>query len=109
MGKIILAFVAFVVSFSVHAETIDERYCGEPKRNAAGRIVRSIAERNRFESLYPLPVQYNRQDWQVDHVIPLVVGGCDALINMQWLPKRIKTCADDNCKDRFERIIYLRK
>ncbi len=85
----------------------DPRYCGgEPKRNAAGKIVRNIAERKRFETLYPLPIQYKRNEWQVDHVIPLAVGGCDLLINMQWLPKSIKTCAGDMCKDRFERIIY---
>lgn len=107
--SVIAIFVAVCISASIaHAEPIsaDPRYCGEPKRNTSGKIVRSIAERKRFETLYPLPIQYKRNEWQVDHVIPLAVGGCDLLINMQWLPKAIKTCADDMCKDRWERKVY---
>ena len=34
---------------------------------------------------------------------PLASGGCDSVTNMQWLPKTIKTCTDDDCKDRWER------
>ena len=47
--------------------------------------------------------------WQVDHVIPLVCGGCDAVVNMQWLPAAIKTCAASTgvpCKDRWEQKVY---
>lgn len=117
MGKVIKDIVSVIVAACLvttiaHAEpttNIDPRYCGgEPKRNEAGKIMRNVAERKRFESMYPLPQQYKREEWQVDHVIPLAVGGCDVILNMQWLPKKIKTCADDLCKDRFERIIYKR-
>jgi hypothetical protein len=84
----------------------DIRYCGDPQRAASGKIKRSAAVLRDFESMYPLPAGYKRSEWQIDHVIPLAVGGCDALHNLQWLPKVIKTCAEDHCKDRFERIIY---
>lgn len=33
-------------------------------------------------------------------------GGCDTVIVAQWLPIEIKTCADDFCKDRWERVVY---
>lgn len=82
---------------------IETRYCGEPKRNAAGNIRRNSAVIRQFERLYPLPSGYARSDWQVDHVIPLSKGGCDSVSNAQWLPESIKTCVDDNCKDRWER------
>lgn len=81
----------------------DVRYCGEPARNADGSIKRSKKVIRAFEKLYPLPVDYNRDDWQIDHVLPLAEGGCDAVYNMQWLPKSIKTCAAASCKDRWER------
>lgn len=108
--SVIAIFVAICISTSIAyagPTNIDPRYCGgEPKRNAAGKIVRSIAERKRFETLYPLPIQFKRKDWQVDHTIPLSEGGCDTVVNMQWLPKVIKTCTDVNCKDRWERKVY---
>lgn len=109
MRKLLTIIVCTLLTAYVYAEptiNTDPRYCGEPKRNASNRIIRSITERKRFEATYPLPAQFKREEWQVDHVIPLKSGGCDKLFNMQWLPKKIKTCADDMCKDRFERIIY---
>ena len=93
-----------------YADTQDDRHCGsEPKRSESGKILRSKTIRLEFERLYPLPVAANRDDWQVDHIIPLSTGGCDSIINMQWLPKSIKTCSGTICKDRWEREIYKRK
>lgn len=86
-----------------HSHLTETRYCGEVVRNADGSIKRSSTVRKAFEKLHPLPSTYNRADWQIDHVIPLSVGGCDSVSNMQWLPKMIKTCAADYCKDRWER------
>lgn len=89
----------------VHADNhlTETRYCGEPKRTASGKIKRSAEVRKEFERLYPLPAGYDRSLWQIDHVIPLAAGGCDSVSNMQWLPESIKTCANDDCKDRWER------
>lgn len=111
MDKIFFAlYVACLLGISFAASyaradnhLVETRYCGEPKRYADGRLARSVTVVKYFEALYPLPPQYNRDDWQVDHVIPLASGGCDAIRNLQWLPKTIKTCADDDCKDRWER------
>ena len=118
MGKITENIIACCVAVALgaalaYAEPVqltDPRYCGgEPKRNAAGKIARNIAERKRFEALHPLPAEYTRAEWQVDHTIPLSEGGCDTIINMSWMPKKIKTCADDWCKDRWERLIYKKQ
>ena len=107
IAVIVAVCLATAIAYAEPKTTTDPRYCGcEPKRNVDGKILRSVAERKRFEALYPLPLQYNRDEWQVDHIIPLANGGVDKIINMQWLPKKIKTCADDMCKDRFERVIY---
>lgn len=109
-------FIIFAIGFMivggdyVYADDrlIETRYCGEPERAANGKIKRSNAVKREFERIYPLPLMYHRNDWAIDHVIPLAVGGCDDIHNLQWLPKIIKTCANSGCKDRWERIIYKR-
>lgn len=88
----------------------DPRYCGVPKRDSSGNIIRSLAAKNEFRSVHPCPVTGKTTGactgWQVDHVIPLACGGCDSIGNMQWLPEQIKSCKEPYCKDRFERNIY---
>jgi hypothetical protein len=100
-----LAFATFAASAQV-----DPRFCGAPARNADGSIKRSTAAKAAFVRMHPCPA--NGQvtgacpGWSVDHVIPLACGGCDAPQNMQWLDNRIKSCAGDACKDRWERRVY---
>lgn len=88
----------------------DPRYCGEPERAADGRIKRSRAVLREFARTFPCPATLEPAPscpgWAIDHVIPLASGGCDAPVNLQWLPDSIKSCADDDCKDRWERIYH---
>ena len=105
---VFLTFPAFALDPLQVAET---RYCGEPKRNAAGTIIRSAAVREAFTKAHPCPLTGlpgTCKGWQVDHVIPLACGGCDAVFNMQWLPVEIKTCAGTVCKDRWEMKVYCK-
>lgn len=105
MKPLLLVVLLFAApSFAVaHNHLTETRYCGEPARNADGSIKRNHAVVAAFKKLYPLPPDKDPNDWQVDHVLPLADGGCDAVRNMQWLPKVIKTCAGSDCKDRWER------
>ena len=88
----------------------ETRYCGEPKRDANGRIVRRADVRAAFKRLHPCPATARAvgacPGWQIDHVIPLACGGCDSVGNAQWLPDRLKTATGG--KDGFERRIYCR-
>ncbi len=90
----------------------DARYCGPPKRDEDGVIVRSRAVLREFQRIYACPStgRYTGAcpGWYRDHVVPLVCGGCDAIENLQWLPAEIKTCRGLTCKDRFERVVYCR-
>lgn len=105
-----ISFLFVTACFSIapaYAEPIsngDPRYCEEPKRNAAGKIIRSRAVRLDFEAKYPLPSHLKRSDFQVNHPVPLVCGGCDTIENMIWMHTKAKTCADDWCQDRHEQI-----
>ena len=93
------------------AGPLDEtRYCGPPKRDADGIILRSALVLRSFQNLHPCPSTGLRTGacpgWAKNHTVPLACGGCDSVSNLQWLPVDIKACAGAHCVDRFERKIY---
>lgn len=107
---------AFLLCFSINsfADEIDPRYCHEqPLRDKDGSITRDMGEVAKFKRIHPCPETGLPRGacpgWAVDHVIPLAVGGCDTIVNMQWLNDQIKSCAGKYCKDRFELKIYDRQ
>jgi len=89
----------------------DARYCGFVPRASDGTIKRSTTVLAQFQQMHPCPstglTTGSCPQWSMDHVIPLSTGGCDAVINVQWLPLKIKSCKDDWCKDRWERKIQI--
>jgi len=91
---------------------LDTRYCGAPLRDEDGRIARRSDVLVVFQRLYPCPATGKPSGacpgWAKDHVIPLAVGGCDSVSNLQWLPNELKSCPGDTCKDRWERKVYRR-
>lgn len=103
--------LATVVTYA-HAGPLEEtRYCTvTPHRDADGSISRRADVLRAFRDLYPCPSTDQKRGacpgWNIDHVIPLAVGGCDAVSNLQWLPTAIKRCAGQACKDRWERWVY---
>ncbi len=71
---------------------------GAVHRDSHGRIARSRAAVHRFEILTGHP-----QGWPghvVDHIVPLVSGGLDDPINMQW-----QTDSAGKAKDRIEQTL----
>jgi len=89
------------------------RYCTDPAhvaRQVDGSIRRDMVVVAKFKRLYPCPSNGTTYGecpyWAIDHVIPLVCGGCDAVSNMQWLPVSIKSAAGSAPKDRWERRVY---
>ena len=88
---------------------IETRYCGEPKRNLNGEIIRRSAVRDAFQRIHPCPSNGNTSGpcagWQIDHVLPLADGFCDSVQNLQWLPVILKTGRGTLPKDRWERKI----
>jgi hypothetical protein len=106
MSPVLLIVVALAASAPA-----DPRYCSTaPVRATDGRIARSPAVVHEFKRLHPCPATGaatgSCPGWQVDHVIPLACGGCDAIGNMQWLPVQIKSASGVYAKDRWERRVY---
>lgn len=95
--------VGLMAAAQIDARLIETRYCGktdrDPKVAAAFKRQHACPVTGLTTGACP--------DWQIDHVIPIDVGGCDSVSNMQWLPVRLKTCAG-HCKDRWERKIYCK-
>jgi hypothetical protein len=93
----------------------DARYCHEViaiPRDKNKEIMRSAAAVKAFRDSHACPVTAKNNGpcpgWAINHIIPLSVGGCDTVENMQWLPDVIKSCSSATCVDRFERVIYDR-
>lgn len=109
---LLLAFaqVEYQTSTNPAPQLEETRYCGAPVRYASGTIKRSTAVLRAFRGAHPCPASGATEGacpgWAIDHVIPLAVGGCDAVSNLQWLPDRIKSSKDIAAKDRWERKIY---
>lgn len=89
---------------------LEERYCGEPKRNAAGDIIRRADVLSAFQKIHPCPSTGLKtgacRGWAKDHDIPLACGGCDSVSNLHWVPVVVKSGWQDWNKDRYERKIY---
>ena len=102
-----------LLSFSLSAYALDPlqevRYCGPPKRDASGTIIRSQQVLAAFQKIHPCPSTGNTKGacagWAKNHTLPLACGGCDAVFNLAWMPVDIKSCAGPHCIDRFERKI----
>ena len=114
MKFVLLLALLFLPLLSIAAPDplAETRHCGEPARTAAGIIIRRVDVLIAFRKLYACPATGEHSGpcpgWAIDHVIPLAVGGCDAVRNLQWLPNGIKSCAGTTCKDRWERDVYRR-
>jgi hypothetical protein len=92
---------------------VEYRYVGPPKRDANGKIIRSEEVKAAFMAVHPCPSTGLREgecpDWSMDHVVPLACGGADAVSNLQWLHKSVKSAAGAPHffpKDRIERKVY---
>jgi hypothetical protein len=92
---------------------IDYRYAGPPARDADGKIIRSREVVAAFQQIHPCPstgLRYGEcPDWSMDHVVSLGCGGVDAVWNLQWLHKSVKSAAARPGffpKDRIERKVY---
>lgn len=117
LEKILLATFFLAVALwtggsIVRAEPVtDPRCCvRDIPRDKDGKILRSKQVIKDFQKLYPCPSTGKTYGacpgWARDHVVPLAVGGVDAVYNLQWLPNTIKSCSGETCKDRWEQKVY---
>ena len=111
--RLFIGLFAFLLSLPGFAQLEETRYCGPPKRDATGSIIRRADVITAFNKRHPCPITGLTtgacSGWSRDHIIPLVCGGCDSVSNLQWLPNAIKSCSLKTglpCKDRWEQQVY---
>lgn len=88
----VMAFLAVQAAWSapqvaVDPALVETRYCGPPKRNAKGIIIRRADVVRAYwaqhvcptTGLYAAPCP----DYALNHSIPLACGGCDTVSNME--------------------------
>lgn len=65
---------------------VETRYCGAPKRDASGVIVRRADVVRAYWSFHVCPTTGLHKapcpDYALNHVVPLACGGCDAVNNL---------------------------
>lgn len=108
---LLLALAATQVQAQVLLDPLKEyRVCPSVVRTGGGKVYRSKAVIRAYREIYPCPVTGQTRGacpgWAINHVIPLSRKGCDAVINLQWVPDSIKSCAKPDCIDRWERDYY---
>jgi hypothetical protein len=88
----------------------DPRYCGEPRRDKHGTIIRSRAVLRRYVKVFPCPANLKPTvrcaGWALNHYVPLASGGCDSAANLTWVPDALKSCRGRVCIDRWERTYH---
>jgi hypothetical protein len=108
MFKFILLLTLSIPAYADQA-LLETRYCGAPLRDSSGVITRRSDVLTAFKRIHPCPATTqssgNCEGWQINHVIPLACGGCDAVSNLVWIPTDVKTCGTPHCTDRYERKI----
>ena len=103
----ILALTISAASAAVPPEDLLETRTGAPETQS-----RSSTVLRAFKRIHPCPstnssdVDAACPNWNIDHIIPRICGGRDAVSNLQWLPVSIKRTADPDNKDRWERKVY---
>lgn len=109
MSKLLLLLSTlslFIVNVSHADPLLETRYCGSPKRNANGEIIRRADVLAAFRKAHPCPATGLKtgacNGWQINHEISLACGGCDSVSNLTWKNTLIKTCAKPYCIDRYE-------
>ena len=84
---------------SVDFDLLETRYCGAPKRDANGRIIRRSAVITAYKKIHPCPSTglYGAgacPDYSLNHPIPLACGGCDSVSNLMYMRNDAKKIVD---------------
>lgn len=110
MKRFFVSLVATLLCGLCLAQTVldpykEIRYCGPPKRDAGGEILRDSKVITAYRKVHKCPStgKYTGAcpDYALNHMVPLACGGCDAVWNMSWMRNDIKAL-----EDRVERQIF---
>ena len=98
----VLAAILLVICSAAFAQTsplVESRYCGAPKRDASGRIVRRADVIYAYRKAHPCPSTGALgvgacPSWALNHTVPLACGGCDSVSNLSFMRTDAKKLVD---------------
>ena len=87
----------------------ETRYCGAPRRDASGSIIRRADVIAAYKKVHPCPSTslYGPgacKGWALNHDKPLACGGCDSVSNLSYMRNDAKAIVDS-----YERKINAAK
>lgn len=99
---LLLLLVMLVAGTAATAQTdplVETRYCGAPRRDFNGVIIRDpkVIYAFRKENRCPPTEKYGMgacPGWALNHPMPLACGGCDAVSNLMWMRNDVKRIVD---------------
>ena len=101
MLMLLLLLVLLVAGTAVPAQSAltETRYCGAPKRDASGVIIRRADVIYAYRKIHPCPATGKLgmgacTDWALNHNVSLACGGCDSVSNLMWMRADAKKIVD---------------
>ena len=90
---------AALLALDPNSALIETRYCGAPKRDFNGVIIRDpkVIYAFRKANWCPTTQKYGMgacPGWSLNHPVPLACGGCDAVSNLVWMRNDAKKIVD---------------
>ena len=98
---LILLLVMLVAGTAATAQSAltETRYCGAPKRDASGEIIRRADVIYAYRKIHPCPSTLKLgmgacPDWALNHNVSLACGGCDSVSNLSFMRNDVKKLVD---------------
>ena len=97
--KALLLLLAVCTPLFAQSPLVETRYCGAPKRDANGTIIRRADVIYAYRKAHPCPSTGKLgmgtcSGWALNHNMPLACGGCDAVSNLSWMRLDAKKIVD---------------
>lgn len=101
MKRTLLAILALLPALALAQSSalLETRYCGAPKRDANGSILRRADVIAAYKKTHPCPVTGLLgpgacPGWALNHNLPLSCGGCDSVSNLSYMRADAKKIVD---------------
>lgn len=96
---LLLVFLLAGTAATAQSALVETRYCGAPRRDFNGVIVRDPKVIYAFRKEKPCPKtqKYGMgacPGWALNHPMPLACGGCDEVSNLMWMRNDVKRIVD---------------
>lgn len=96
---LLVSLMAATVASAQPSALTETRYCGAPRRDANGDIIRRADVIYAYRKIHPCPATGKLgmgacSGWALNHNKQLACGGCDSVSNLMWMSSAAKKIVD---------------